>query len=226
MQAIIESPAQFGIKKPANGVASRGVHTNGDSVPNGSQKQHEHDHRQDQSAYVNGDYMNGTAVNGANGNEKHADRGPNLLVFSAYSSESLDRQISAYRDFAATHQGTSLKDLAYTLSSRRDHRPYRAYAIADDASGVQDASATVNAVVDGAPPPVGWIFTGQGAQWPEMGARLIDTSAAFRNRIRKLDKYLQTLKLEPPVSIEGERLVRVPSPGVNVTDMGKPLTLC
>ncbi|KAJ3464711.1 hypothetical protein MRS44_009497 [Fusarium solani] len=202
--AIIESPAQFGIKKPANGVTSRGVHTNGDSVPNGSQKQREHGHRQDQSAYVNGDYINGTAVNGANGNGKYADGGSNLLVFSAYSSESLDRQISAYRDFAATHEATSLKDLAYTLSSRRDHRPYRAYAIADDASGVQDASATVNAVVDGAPPPVGWIFTGQGAQWPEMGARLIDTHATFRNRIRKLDKYLQTLKLEPPVRIEAE----------------------
>lgn len=223
MQAIIESPAQFGIKKPANGVASRGVHTNGDSVPNGSQKQREHGHRQDQSAYVNGDYMNGTAVNGANGNEKYAEGGSNLLVFSAYSSESLDRQISAYRDLAATHEATSLKDLAYTLSSRRDHRPYRAYAIADDASGVQDASATVNAVVDGAPPPVGWIFTGQGAQWPEMGARLIDTNAAFRNRIRKLDKYLQTLKLEPPVSIEGERLARVPLPWPQCGGHGKSL---
>lgn len=170
---------------------------------------------------MNGTAVNGANGNGANGNEKHADRGPNLLVFSAYSPESLDRQISAYRDFAATHQGASLKDLAYTLSSRRDHRPYRAYAIAEGASGVQDASATVNAVVDGAPPPVGWIFTGQGAQWPEMGARLIDTSAAFRNRIRKLDKYLQTLKLEPPVSIEGERLARVPSPWPQCDGHGK-----
>ncbi|GAB0138685.1 t1pks [Epichloe bromicola] len=205
---IIESTAQFGIKKPVNSITSLGINTNGDFVSNcnGFRKQngHEHDQHQGQGVCVNGDHANGTIVNGVNGNGEHANREANLLVFSAHSSESLDRQITACRDFAATHQSTSLKDLAYTLSSRRDHRPYRAYAIADDASGVQEASATVHDVVDEAPPPVGWIFTGQGAQWPEMGAKLIDTNDVFRRRIRKLDKYLQTLTLEPPVSIEAE----------------------
>lgn len=142
-------------------------------------------------------------VNGTNGTQKQKQHASNLLVFSAYSTDSLDRQISAYRDYTAAH-GVSLQDLAYTLTNRRDHKPYRAYAIANDASGIEEASTTVNTAVDETPPRVGWIFTGQGAQWPEMGAKLIDTNIAFRSKIRKLDKYLQTLKLESPVSIEGK----------------------
>lgn len=216
LQVIIESPAQFGIrKKLANGIAngfpsgvrkaaSNKLLTNGDSVSNGVDHHHGSVHGETNGALAHGDHLDVTAVNGVNGTQKHP--APSLLVFSAYSPDSLERQISAYRDFVETQDNnTVLKDLAYTLTSRRNHRPYRAYAIIDGTSGFQEASSAVNTAVDEGPPRVGWIFTGQGAQWAEMGVKLIDTNFVFRTKVQAMDKYLQTLELESPIRIEGKK---------------------
>lgn len=50
--------------------------------------------------------------------------------------------------------------------------------------------------------PVAMIFTGQGAQWPQMGLTLIDANKSFRSTIRALDTLLQTLQEPPDWTIE------------------------
>ena len=37
------------------------------------------------------------------------------------------------------------------------------------------------------------VFTGQGAQWSQMGLELLDSDSVFLETIRRLDKYLQTV---------------------------------
>ena len=150
-----------------------------------------------EDANVNGLAQKETIGNGL----AHAEEGQqSLLLFSAYSAGSLEAQIDAFRDYVKGSNVT-LRDLAYTLANRREQKPHRAYAVTGDISSLQ-ASATQ--AVQKSPPRVAWIFTGQGAQWPEMGAELIDTNATFRATIRKLDKFLMSLPTSPPWTIEGK----------------------
>ncbi|TGJ79517.1 hypothetical protein E0Z10_g9254 [Xylaria hypoxylon] len=149
-----------------------------------------------------------------------------LLLFSAYSAASLKVQINSYQLYAKNN-APPLRDLAHTLASRREHRPHRSYAIAGDVSSWK---ASVFETADRSSPRVAWIFTGQGAQWPQMGAELLDTNFTFLETIRKLDNFLLTLPAPPPWSIEGgflEDELRKDGDNsrVNRAELGYPLSL-
>jgi acyl transferase domain-containing protein len=122
-----------------------------------------------------------------------------LLLFSAYSAASLEAQINSYQVHAKNNT-TLLCDLAHTLAIRREHRPHRSYAITGDVSSWE---ASTFEATDRFSPRVAWVFTGQGAQWPQMGAELLDTNYTFLETIRKLDRFLLTLPDPPPWTIEG-----------------------
>ncbi len=47
-------------------------------------------------------------------------------------------------------------------------------------------------------------FSGQGAQWPQMGLELLDTDKEFRDDIQAMDRILQTLIHRPEWTIEGK----------------------
>lgn len=156
---------------------------------------------------------NGVKVNGngvvahksgdesSNGVVAHERDGePNLMLFSAYSATSVEAQIDSFRKYT---KGTSatLRDLAHTLANRREQKPHRAYAVTSDVSDIQASLTQV--VQPQSVPRVAWVFTGQGAQWPEMGAELIATNATFRATVRRLDKFLLSLPTPPPWTIEG-----------------------
>ncbi|KAL4872107.1 hypothetical protein BDV12DRAFT_183346 [Aspergillus spectabilis] len=94
-----------------------------------------------------------------------------LLPFSAHSESSLDVNIAALAGVVHQH---SLADLAYTLSARRTKFTQRSYRIIDknyveaglcSAEKVFSCSSTAS--------KIGYIFTGQGAQWPAMGSQLM-----------------------------------------------------
>ncbi|KAI1265004.1 putative polyketide synthase [Xylariaceae sp. FL1019] len=144
-----------------------------------------------------------------------------LLLFSAYSLPSLREQIIATEKYVRANT-TSLQDLAYTLSNRREHRSYRAYAQAEEAS-----PWTVSPIqsIPESPPRVGWIFTGQGAQWPRMGAELLDKNPTFRDSIRNLDRILLKFPTPPSWTIEDELRKDASASRVHKAEMGHPLTL-
>lgn len=140
---------------------------------------------------------------------------PVLLPLSAYSAASLDAQVKSLSDYTK-HGKVDLCDLAYTLGNRREQRPYRAYAVTADTSNIQCSS--INVVQGRTAPSVAWVFTGQGAQWPGMGAELIEVNDVFRSTIRKLDAYLQSLPNPPSWSIEGMQILEDDSNGRDLTD--------
>jgi acyl transferase domain-containing protein len=147
---------------------------------------------------VNGNGKVYTESNGSNVSRK-ADE-PSLLLFSAYSGTSVETQIDAFREFAKSSTA-KVRDLAYTLANRREQKPQRAYAVVND---VCDVQASVTQVIQPTVTPrVAWVFTGQGAQWPEMGAELIANNATFRATVQKLDKFLLSLPTPPPWTVEG-----------------------
>ncbi|KAI3556710.1 polyketide synthase [Colletotrichum abscissum] len=128
--------------------------------------------------------------------------GQRLLLFSAAHLTSLEKQVDQHKHYIET-KSADLDDLAYTLGHHRDHLSCRAYAIANE-EGVFDLSSfkrkptTSRRLI--------LTFTGQGVHWAGMGKSLIETNEVFRDSIKKLDVWLQSLPEEhrPTWSLEKE----------------------
>ncbi|KAK1621893.1 polyketide synthase [Colletotrichum phormii] len=172
-------------------------------------------------------------ASGCNGNGSDIHNSPNTidgdvtvkqhhaLLFSAYSQASLEAYIEAYRQYLLGSRA-SLEDVAFTLANRRDHKSHRAYAV------LGHASATLVTSVPEAVKPsprVGWIFTGQGAQWPQMGVGLLDCNAVFQRTIKKLDKHLRQISEPPSWTIEEELRKAVGGSCVHMAELGHPLSI-
>jgi acyl transferase domain-containing protein len=124
------------------------------------------------------------------------DDGPQLLLVSAKSKDSLSHQIERLRTYLETKP--LLTDVSYTLGLRREHMNHRAFALTE-ADGKVSPFATSTSVKA----PIIFVFTGQGAQWPGMGRELIENVQAFREDIQMTDRVLQRLGSKPLWSIEG-----------------------
>ena len=87
-----------------------------------------------------------------------------------------------------------LADLAFTLSDRRSHLQWKSFSIA---SSLEELCDELTSKEHAAPvhmssrkPRLGFVFTGQGAQWARMGIELF-THRVFRDSIAAADTYLQ-----------------------------------
>ncbi|KAJ4287123.1 hypothetical protein N0V88_007745 [Collariella sp. IMI 366227] len=128
---------------------------------------------------------------------------PTKLVDWPEMAEGVPRRVSVN-----SFEGINASDLAWTLHSRRSHLPNKAAFSAttlEQLASVIDtklAEVTKNAgtaignrsiVNKASTPQLMGVFTGQGAQWPAMGAELIRSSAFVRERIQHLEDSLATL---------------------------------
>ena len=95
----------------------------------------------------------------------------------------------------------SLRDLAYTMSVRRERLPYRSFAVSDDSARLEFTapSRTPSTV-----PAITFVFTGQGAQWVTMGAKLISDFPSVDEDFQMLDGALSKLPQPPSWTIIGE----------------------
>jgi acyl transferase domain-containing protein/NADPH:quinone reductase-like Zn-dependent oxidoreductase/SAM-dependent methyltransferase len=144
-----------------------------------------------------------------------------LLLYSANTQQSLTTLIDNYKTFVE-ETAPNVEDIAYTLARGREHLPYRAFAIANGSS-VGVASPITKPGQQ--KPKIAMVFTGQGAQWPQMGGDLLKSNPTFRSSIRSLDKYLKdTLGEEAPSwSIEKELLKPREKSRLNLAEFAQPL---
>ena len=123
------------------------------------------------------------------------------------SEPSLVAQLQAYSNHLKTHHDKiDASDLAWTLHSRRSQlstkTAFSALTIEQLTSKIdaklaevsQNAGTTIGirSTTKTAPRLLG-VFTGQGAQWPAMGAHLIRSSDFVRERIQHLEQSLASL---------------------------------
>ncbi|OCL02964.1 putative polyketide synthase [Glonium stellatum] len=144
---------------------------------------------------------------------------PVILPFSANTQESLRRLVDNSREYLDRHQ-ERLPDLAYTLSRRREHLPHRAFSVVTDRviSNVSPfAKAAANAL------NLVMIFTGQGAQWPQMGRELIEGDEKVRRDIQAMDEVLAGLKYPPSWSIEEELLKPAETSQIHRAELSQPV---
>lgn len=120
-----------------------------------------------------------------------------VLPFSAHNQSSLLANMDALSRVAHKH---SLADVAYTLSAKRSRFSHRAYAVVDTnrirESGL-DLSQDKKVFSSPQALRVGFVFTGQGAQWHAMGAELFEY-ATFRETTSFLDRVLTALPHPAP----------------------------
>jgi acyl transferase domain-containing protein len=88
------------------------------------------------------------------------------------------------------------EDLAYTLASRRSKLPCRLTLRADTLDQLAaklDAIKSEPTKVASAPISIGFVFTGQGAQWYAMGRELIERYPVFRKALEEADNCISSL---------------------------------
>jgi acyl transferase domain-containing protein len=127
---------------------------------------------------------------------------PQLLVFSASHEASLRRSVENYGQYILKNP-SSLADLAYTLGSRREHLMHRAFCITD---GKHRPEVSRLAKVSRDNPQLVFVFTGQGAQWPRMGAELLNDFPVVRESFAKMEYTLANLPSPCPWSLREELL--------------------
>ncbi|KAI1827427.1 putative polyketide synthase [Xylaria intraflava] len=125
-----------------------------------------------------------------------------LIPFSAHDESALKASIASLSESTRRYD---LSDLLFTLSARRSTFPRRAFAILEHSavqSGIERDALTVGKAPSSVARNIAFVFTGQGAQWPEMGLKLIHEYHVFKQTIRYLDDVLAHLHDGPSWTIE------------------------
>ncbi|KAL8659558.1 MAG: hypothetical protein Q9202_007068 [Teloschistes flavicans] len=119
-----------------------------------------------------------------------------LFVFSAQDKNSLQQQmedISKYITERSTPSESEFMDnLAYTLCQRRSTLDWREAVSACSPTELSEilSSGTSEPMRPSGPPKLGFVFTGQGAQWHAMG-RELHCYPIFARCMQNLDGYLK-----------------------------------
>jgi malonyl CoA-acyl carrier protein transacylase/SAM-dependent methyltransferase/NAD(P)-dependent dehydrogenase (short-subunit alcohol dehydrogenase family) len=156
------------------------------------------------------------------------------LVFSATSEKSLRALVTSYQAYLESSPETDLRALAYTLACRRTPHPYKTSV---SAGGIEETQAAIEALLSSDThrltvrsannhPSVLGVFTGQGAQWPQMGAKLVRASPYVRGLIADLDRSLSTLPAadRPQWSVLDELQADAANSRVGEAAIAQPLT--
>jgi len=114
----------------------------------------------------------------------------------------LTEDLRRYREYIQLNP-TKSQDVAYTKAVCRQHFPYRSFAVIQNGEVVSTAPAPVK--MSATPlTKIAMIFSGQGAQWPEMGKELVLTSAQFCKDLEEMDGILGELEYPPGWKLLGK----------------------
>lgn len=148
---------------------------------------------------------------------------PFLLPFSAHDKLTLKRNIEAHGAVASDY---NLLDLSYTLANRRTHFSSRGIVVASYANIESAFKKNLQEFIFADKKhthDVGFVFTGQGAQWARMGADLMTYYPSFLRSIRHLDMALEDLEDSPDWTLEDALIEDPTSSRVNEAEFSQPL---
>jgi len=119
-----------------------------------------------------------------------------VLPISAKTPQGLADLGRAWLEVLDDPSGASIDDLCYTASERRAHYAERLAAAGKDRASLRSRLAAALDGLDGrAPaagtPRVGFVFSGQGAQWWAMGRELIEAEPVFRKAMEACDAAIR-----------------------------------
>ncbi|KAI4262763.1 MAG: hypothetical protein L6R42_002068, partial [Xanthoria sp. 1 TBL-2021] len=120
-----------------------------------------------------------------------------LFLLTASEQASVKSQAKDLADYLrgqTSHDGDFMADLAFTLGQRRSMMEWRAVVSASSINDLETALESNDMHVSRAlnVPSLGFVFTGQGAQWPAMGLELLGYPV-FASAMEQADVCLRSL---------------------------------
>ncbi|EAS31990.3 iterative type I polyketide synthase [Coccidioides immitis RS] len=140
--------------------------------------------------------------NGINGATTQSEV-PRLLILSTADKEGMSRVATSLREYLASKPDlpmyaaeSLLDDLAYTLSEKRSRLRWKGYLLANSISALEENLADEKALSKcfnaRSSPRLGFVFTGQGAQYHRMGQQLL-VYPVFRKSLEEATEYMKAL---------------------------------
>ena len=170
-------------RRPANDVY-------GEHEPNGDSRMSDNDESSSLASFLKNGSRSGT-------NEGLRER---IFVLSAYDEAGVQRLAQAYHDhllsksWKVENEDTYLDDLSYTLACKRTSFVWKTSIVASSISSLtKTLENPPKPVRSGSNARLGFIFTGQGAQWYAMGRELLDYPV-FRQSLVDAASYLIQLR--------------------------------
>ncbi|KAI0971896.1 polyketide synthase-like protein [Xylaria arbuscula] len=155
-----------------------------------------------------------------------------VLPVSAASKASLTARVDAVARIAQSCTRQQLEHLSYTLGIRRSHFTERHSLLVTatedqsaERNAEQHAVASINEQTVGAI-DFAFVFTGQGAQYPQMGKQLLKSNMIFLSTIRELDEALRELPAPYTPEWTLENALRGDIPSIHVTEAARSQPLC
>ncbi len=156
------------------------------------------------------------------------DNKPVLIPLSARSTKSLHLFANEIKNIIG-REGSTLSDLGFSLSLKRDHYNHRAAIVAstnDELSELLDAFIRDEArlgvctpSLEQKQPLIAFVFTGMGPQWWAMGHKLLREEIVFRDAIANVDEKFKELS---GWSILNEMLVSEDISRMSETEVAQP----
>lgn len=200
---ILDSAAEFGLEAANEQDFTNQLWLTDDRMLNG----HEMINRYEPS--------NGHCHGVANGNTAQSKH---LLVFSAHNASSLQQSLVEYQRYIQAHSD-QLSDLSYTLNCRRSHHPHRAFCVQHGSEPLEFSPLAKSKKT----PELTFVFTGQGAQWAQMGKELIQDYPKFNADIEHMDNVLLHLPDFAGWSIKEELLKDAAASQLSKAEYSQPL---
>ncbi|KAK3389414.1 hypothetical protein B0H63DRAFT_518643 [Podospora didyma] len=178
--------------------AKQNGHTNGHSTYKANGNGH---------GITNGNgFTNGNGSTNGNGHHDYSDSEPDshasrsrVFMLSAKDEKAAQAMLINLKEYLATidkeNEEEFLDNLAYTLGQRRSLLPWVSTFAGDSVETLADtiASGKIKPAKASTGPRLGFVYTGQGAQWWAMGRELIDVYPAFKAALLDCDSHLKKL---------------------------------
>lgn len=170
-------------------------------------------------------YKHGMPVGLANMIQKR----PYLVPLSSHSEKAGKRMAGKLAAFLRDNTKVNPEVFATSLSRRRTMHRFRSFAIGSTTGSLISRleeplpAAQWKGKLE-SPPRVGFIFTGQGAQWFGMARALIEQCPLYLQTLQKCDQILQSLSQHPPTwSIVTELLRNKDDTKLSQTEYSQPI---
>ncbi|KAJ5572354.1 Acyl transferase/acyl hydrolase/lysophospholipase [Penicillium sp. DV-2018c] len=124
---------------------------------------------------------------------------PRIFMLSGFDERTCAEQMKALNKYVVDNGLTVdnerfLDDLAFSVNERRSVFPWKAAVVGDTVAGLA-ASLSENAKARCAVrrPVLGFVFTGQGAQWAGMGQEMLQAYPIFKRSVLEIDRFLKDI---------------------------------
>lgn len=157
-----------------------------------------------------------------------AEKRPFLVPLTSHTEDAGKLFVASISDYVRGSSFFKSSDLALSLSVRRSMHRYRSFAIGEDAASLMKDLAEPRPVAGWTRaleerPRIGFVFTGQGAQWNAMGRQLLEQCALFRQTIERCDEVLRALPDAPDWTCVGELLKSAEASRLSQSRFSQPL---